>query len=249
MVPMNFNLIQLAHWCRCCLQGSRSTYYTLGQAHVALGALITHLGRLIWPREHLLHTWAGSCGPGSTYYTLGQAHVAPGALITHLGRLMWPRWANDYDAAHPQDKWLQWTWLEWICLLVSFSIHKVLGALTIMPMGKRHSIHQVIKWLKMTHLKTSRSLEGPLVNKVSRAFIMLMGMSILTWWANDHDIVHLQAKAIPMNLRFGSNQPSGSKIPVSTRFQEALLHPLACPCGPNGQMTWHCSSTGQGGFS
>ena len=40
---------------------------------------------------------------------------------------------------------------------------------------------------------------------------------------------------------FEVNQPSGCRVPVSTRFQECLSCPWACPLCPHGQMTmmWH----------
>ena len=37
--------------------------------------------------------------------------------------------------------------------------------------------------------------------------------------------------------RFGVNQPSGCGVPASTRFQEPLSCPWACPSCPHGQMT------------
>ena len=36
--------------------------------------------------------------------------------------------------------------------------------------------------------------------KIPGDFIMPMGMPIMLQWANDHDIAHLQAKAVPLNL-------------------------------------------------
>ena len=58
------------------------------------------------------------------------------------------------------------------------------------------------------------------------------------WWADDHDIAHLQYRPRQFQSTwFGVSQPSGCWVAASTRFQECLIHPWACPYGPNGQMT------------
>ena len=38
------------------------------------------------------------------------------------------------------------------------------------------------------------------VSKVPRALIMLVSMAMWPWWTNDHEVAHLQAKMISMNL-------------------------------------------------
>ena len=40
------------------------------------------------------------------------------------------------------------------------------------------------------------------IRKVTRMLIMPLGMPMWPWWANDHDVAHLQAKMVPMNLNW-----------------------------------------------
>ena len=48
--------------------------------------------------------------------------------------------------------------------------------------------------------KSAMWLLSSSVHKIPGALIMPMVMPILPPWVNDHDIAHLQAKTIPMNL-------------------------------------------------
>ena len=48
--------------------------------------------------------------------------------------------------------------------------------------------------------KSSRWLLSSGIHKIPGAFIMPMAMPIMTPWANNYDIAHLQSKAVPKKL-------------------------------------------------
>ena len=56
------------------------------------------------------------------------------------------------------------------------------------------------------------------------------------WWTNDLDFAHLQTKTVPKNLIW-SNSPSGCWVPLSSKSQEPLSCPRACPLRLYEQMT------------
>ena len=60
-------------------------------------------------------------------------------------------------------------------------------------------------------------------------------MSSPAQWANNHDVAHLQAKTVPMNLIL--SESTQWSLEFHKVLLECLLCPWAHPCGPNGHMT------------
>ena len=134
------------------------------------------------------------------------------ALWTRFQEHLWLWWADDHDIAHLQAKTvpINLIWSESAQWLLSCGIRKIPGVLnTPMGMPKRpqwandHDVAHLQANVVPMNLIWSESAHRLLssgVHKVPRALIMPAGMPMWPQWANDHDVSHLQAKMIPMNL-------------------------------------------------
>ena len=78
--------------------------------------------------------------------------------------------------------------------------------------------------------ESAQWLRSSLVRKYPGALFTPMGMSIMPSWANDHDVAHLQAKAVPMNL-IGIESAQWLMSFGIHKIPGALITPLMPPWG------------------
>ena len=174
--------------------------------------------------------------------------IIPGPLIMPMDMPIMPSWANDHAVGHLQTKMDPMNLISSLSAqwLLSFSFRKIPGAL-IMPKGmpimppwaNDHDVaHLQVKTVTMNliWIKSSQWLLSFSICKIPGAIIMPMGMPILPSWANDHDIAHIQAKTVPMNLIW-SESAQWLRHSSICKIPGALTMPIMLP--------WRCTSTGQ----
>ena len=99
--------------------------------------------------------------------------------------------------------------LEWICPVVVGFQHPQNSMSPYHAHGHAHYAHMVndqvvhlqtkmYRWFQWIWFGVNRL--SSCIHKIPRAFIMPMGMPIMPTWPLDHDVAHLQAKTVPMNL-------------------------------------------------
>ena len=149
--------------------------------------------------------------------------------------------------------------LQWIGPVDSRGLYYAHGHAHYAPMGNwlwhctssgQDSSNELdLEWIGQWLLSSS-------IHKFSGALITCMGLLIMAPWANDHDVAHLQAKTVPMNLTWSESAQCLSSS-VIRNIPEALITDSRSPycthghtnVAPMGKLPWYCTSTGQNGFN
>ena len=135
----------------------------------------------------------------------------PRARITPVGTPMWPRWANDRDGSKESD--FQWIRLVVGWLVAEFQCPQDSKKARITPMwpwwANGHDIAYLQAQRFLVNMVWSESAAGEFPASarfqslcLNSYYTMWFWWAVGSRWANDHDVVHLQAKTVPVNLKW-----------------------------------------------
>ena len=164
-------------------------------------------------------------------------------IITPMSTPMWPQWANDHDVARLEVKTVPMNliWSESTRCLLSSSIQNV-TIMLIMPLGKciwpwwtndHDFVHLEVKLVPMNLIwsESAPCLLRSSIRNIARVIIVHVATPMWPWWANDHDVAHLQIKMVPMNLIWRESTQwllSSSVCKVS----RVIIKPMSMPMWP-----------------
>ena len=136
----------------------------------------------------------------------------PITLITSVDMSLWPRWANNYGVAHSQAKMIpvNLIWSESAKWLLISVVHKTPGAVitstgtSMWPQwANDHDVaHLQAQTVPINWFGGNREGISGCCVIVSAKFVLITPVPTPMWlrWANGHDVAHLQAKTVPINL-------------------------------------------------